>query len=102
MQLIGVGFPRAGTLSHKVAMEKRGFSPCCGVLADLGGQVPLWDGAANARSTRRRSSTATGQPRIGLAVSSMSTFLPRTREAKGRVECARSQAAGAECHRHDR
>jgi hypothetical protein len=46
--VIGVGLPRTGTLTQKEALELLGLGPCyhwVDVLADLEGQVPLWDGA---------------------------------------------------------
>jgi Sulfotransferase domain len=48
IELIGAGLPRTGTLTQKVALEMLGFGPCfhwIDVLADLDGQVPLWEGA---------------------------------------------------------
>jgi hypothetical protein len=48
IQLIGAGMPRTGTLSQKEALELLGLGPCyhwVDILADLDGQVPLWDGA---------------------------------------------------------
>jgi hypothetical protein len=53
MNVIGVGLPRTGTLSQKVALEMLGCGPCyhmVNVLGDLS-QVPVWgralDGAAS-------------------------------------------------------
>jgi hypothetical protein len=69
MEVNGAPFPWTGTLTQKDAMEKLGVGRCYDrvhMLADPGGQVPLWDAASNARSTRRRASTATGQPWTGL------------------------------------
>jgi hypothetical protein len=48
VDLIGAGLPRTGTLTQKEALELLGLRPCyhwVDVLADLDGQVPLWDGA---------------------------------------------------------
>jgi hypothetical protein len=48
LELIGAGLPRTGTLTQKEALEILGFAPCyhwVDILADLDGQVPLWDGA---------------------------------------------------------
>ncbi len=48
VELIGAGLPRTGTLTQKVALEMLGVGPCyhwVDILADLDGQVPLWDGA---------------------------------------------------------
>ena len=48
VELIGAGLPRTGTLTQKAALEILGLGPCfhwVDVLADLEGQVPLWDGA---------------------------------------------------------
>jgi hypothetical protein len=48
IELIGAGLPRTGTLSQKEALEILGLGPCyhwIDILADLDGQVPLWDGA---------------------------------------------------------
>jgi len=48
IELIGAGLPRTGTLTQKEALEILGLAPCyhwVDVLADLDGQVPLWDGA---------------------------------------------------------
>ena len=48
IELIGAGLPRTGTLTQKEALELLGLSPCyhwVDVLADLDGQVPLWNGA---------------------------------------------------------
>jgi hypothetical protein len=47
MQVIGVGLPRTGTLTQKLAMEMLGFSPCyhwVNLLANLD-QVQVWDRA---------------------------------------------------------
>jgi Sulfotransferase domain len=47
MKVIGVGVPRTGTLSQKVALEMLGVGPCyhmVNVLGDLT-QVPLWTNA---------------------------------------------------------
>jgi hypothetical protein len=47
-ELIGAGLPRTGTLTQKEALEILGLGPCyhwVDVLADLEGQVALWDGA---------------------------------------------------------
>ncbi len=47
MKLIGVGLPRTGTLSQKIALEMLGFGPCyhmVTVLADLP-QADLWNRA---------------------------------------------------------
>jgi hypothetical protein len=44
MKVIGVGLPRTGTLTQKVALEQLGFGPCyhmVNVLANLD-LVPLW------------------------------------------------------------
>jgi hypothetical protein len=52
IELIGVGLPRTGTLTQKLALEQLGLGPCyhwIDVLADLDGQVPLWDGALDRR-----------------------------------------------------
>jgi Sulfotransferase domain len=52
IELIGAGLPRTGTLSQKEALELLGFGPCyhwIDVLADLEGQVRLWDGALEGR-----------------------------------------------------
>lgn len=52
IELIGAGLPRTGTLSQKEALELLGFGPCyhwIDVLADLEGQVRLWDGALDGR-----------------------------------------------------
>jgi hypothetical protein len=48
MKLIGAGLPRTGTLTQKEALEILGLTPVyhwVDILADLEGQVPLWDGA---------------------------------------------------------
>ena len=48
IELIGAGLPRTGTLTQKEALEILGIAPCyhwVNILADLEGQVPLWDGA---------------------------------------------------------
>jgi hypothetical protein len=48
IELIGAGLPRTGTLTQKLALEMLGLGPCfhwIDVLADLDGQVPLWEGA---------------------------------------------------------
>lgn len=48
IELIGAGMPRTGTLTQKVALEMLGLGPChhwIDVLADLDGQVPLWEAA---------------------------------------------------------
>ena len=48
IELIGAGLPRTGTLTQKQALEILGLGPCyhwIDILADLDGQVPLWDGA---------------------------------------------------------
>lgn len=52
IELIGAGLPRTGTLTQKLALELLGLGPCyhwIDVLADLEGQVPLWDGALYGR-----------------------------------------------------
>jgi hypothetical protein len=52
VELIGAGLPRTGTLTQKEALEILGVAPCfhwVDVLADLEGQVPLWDGAMDGR-----------------------------------------------------
>ena len=52
IELIGAGLPRTGTLSQKEALEILGVTPCyhwVDILADLDGQVPLWDGALDGR-----------------------------------------------------
>jgi hypothetical protein len=52
MELIGAGLPRTGTLSQKEALELLGVGPCyhwIDVLADLDGQVPMWEGALDGR-----------------------------------------------------
>lgn len=46
------GLPRTGTLTQKEALELLGLGPCyhwIDVLADLDGQVALWDGALDGR-----------------------------------------------------
>jgi hypothetical protein len=48
LELIGAGLPRTGTLTQKEALDILGLAPCyhwVDILADLDGQVPLWDGA---------------------------------------------------------
>jgi hypothetical protein len=48
VELIGAGLPRTGTLTQKEALEILGLGPVyhwVDILADLEGQVPLWDGA---------------------------------------------------------
>ena len=48
IELIGAGLPRTGTLTQKEALEILGLGPCyhwVDILADLDGQVPLWNGA---------------------------------------------------------
>jgi len=48
MKVIGAGLPRTGTLTQKLALEQLGFGSCyhwVDVLADLDGQVPLWNRA---------------------------------------------------------
>lgn len=48
VELISAGMPRTGTLTQKEAFEILGIGPCfhwVDILADLEGQVPLWDGA---------------------------------------------------------
>ena len=48
IELIGAGLPRTGTLTQKVALEQLGLGSCyhwVDVLADLDGQVPLWNRA---------------------------------------------------------
>jgi hypothetical protein len=48
VELIGAGLPRTGTLTQMEALEILGIAPCfhwVNILADLDGQVPLWDGA---------------------------------------------------------
>jgi hypothetical protein len=48
VELIGAGLPRTGTLTQKEALELLGLGPVyhwVDILADLEGQVPLWDGA---------------------------------------------------------
>jgi hypothetical protein len=48
VELISAGMPRTGTLTQKEAFELLGIGPCyhwVDILADLDGQVPLWDGA---------------------------------------------------------
>jgi Sulfotransferase domain len=48
VELIGAGLPRTGTLTQKEALEILGLGPSyhwVDVLADLDGQVPLWNGA---------------------------------------------------------
>jgi hypothetical protein len=48
VELIGAGLPRTGTLTQKEALDLLGLGPCyhwVDILADLDGQVPLWDGA---------------------------------------------------------
>lgn len=48
LKLIGAGMPRTGTLTQKEAFEILGLGPChhwVDILADLEGQVPLWDDA---------------------------------------------------------
>ncbi len=48
MRVIGAGLPRTGTLTQKVALEQLGLGSCyhwVDVLADLDGQVPLWNRA---------------------------------------------------------
>jgi hypothetical protein len=48
MELIGAGLPRTGTLTQKEALDILGLNPVyhwVDILADLEGQVPLWDGA---------------------------------------------------------
>lgn len=48
IELIGAGLPRTGTLTQKEALTILGLGPCyhwVDILADLDGQVPLWDGA---------------------------------------------------------
>ena len=48
LELIGAGLPRTGTLTQKEALEILGLAPCyhwVDVLADLEGQVALWEGA---------------------------------------------------------
>jgi hypothetical protein len=52
IELIGAGLPRTGTLTQKEALELLGLGPCyhwIDVLADLDGQVPLWDAALDGR-----------------------------------------------------
>ena len=52
IELIGAGLPRTGTLTQKEALELLGIGPCyhwVDILADLDGQVPLWDAALDAR-----------------------------------------------------
>jgi Sulfotransferase domain len=52
VELIGAGLPRTGTLTQKEALELLGLGPCyhwIDVLADLDGQVPLWEGALDGR-----------------------------------------------------
>ena len=52
LTLIGAGLPRTGTLTQKQALEQLGLGPCyhwVDVLADLEGQVALWDGALDGR-----------------------------------------------------
>ncbi len=52
VELIGAGLPRTGTLTQKEALELLGLGPCyhwIDILADLDGQVPLWDGALDGR-----------------------------------------------------
>src|ERR1700751_468934 len=47
MRLIGVGLPRTGTLTQKLAFEMLGFAPCyhwVNLIADLD-QVELWERA---------------------------------------------------------
>ncbi|HEX3511065.1 MAG TPA: sulfotransferase [Solirubrobacteraceae bacterium] len=47
MQVIGVGLPRTGTLTQKLALELLGFAPCyhwVNLIADLD-QVDVWDRA---------------------------------------------------------
>ena len=47
MRVIGVGLPRTGTLSQKIALEMLGLGPgyhMVSVIGDLG-QVPLWERA---------------------------------------------------------
>jgi Sulfotransferase domain len=48
VRVIGAGLPRTGTLTQKLALEQLGFDPCyhwVDVLADLDGQVALWNRA---------------------------------------------------------
>ena len=48
VKLISAGMPRTGTLTQKEAFEILGLGPChhwVNILADLEGQVPLWDAA---------------------------------------------------------
>lgn len=47
MRVIGVGLPRTGTLSQKVALEMLGFGPCYHMVSVLGdlAQVRLWERA---------------------------------------------------------
>lgn len=52
VELIGAGLPRTATLTQKEALELLGLGPCyhwIDILADLDGQVPLWDGALDRR-----------------------------------------------------
>ena len=56
MQLIGVGLPRTGTLSQKVALEMIGLGPCyhmVNVLSDLT-QADLWLQALDGRAQWNR------------------------------------------------
>jgi hypothetical protein len=49
MRLIGVGLPRTGTLTQKLAFEMLGFAPCyhwVNLIADLD-QVELWERAVD-------------------------------------------------------
>lgn len=47
MRVIGVGLPRTGTLSQKIALEMLGLGPCYHMVSVIGdlGQVPLWERA---------------------------------------------------------
>jgi len=49
MKVIGAGLPRTATTTTLIAFEQLGFAPCYhmrDVLADMGGQIPLWERVA--------------------------------------------------------
>ena len=73
MRVIGAGLPRTGTLTQKVALEQLGLGSCyhwVDVLADLDGQVPLWNRALDGEAVGRRCSPAAAPPRTGPAATS--------------------------------
>jgi Sulfotransferase domain len=50
MRVVGAGLMRTATTTQMFALERLGFSPCYhmrDVLADLEGQLPLWEAAAD-------------------------------------------------------